>query len=240
MMANAAKLNEWIRTPLPARLRHPPGQAVEPMFLEYVAQKNKPVFLSIGMCTLDEVDRAVRCIRATGNQQVVVLQCTTSYPSPIVEANLRAMVAMRDALGVLVGYSDHTPSLTTAAVAVGLGACVIERHFTLDRSLPGPDQSSSSDPQEFASLVRIAREAEQSLGSPVKSPTQAEQNNMNAVRRGVVANTFIPAGTVLALEHLTLKRPMSPYNGEDLPKILGRQTTRDIDADTPITPEMIQ
>jgi len=216
------------------------GQAVEPMFLEYVAQKGKPVLLSTGMCTMDEVARAVRCIRAAGNEQVVVLQCTTSYPSPIAQANLRAMVAMRDALGVLVGYSDHTPNLTTAAVAVGLGACVIERHFTLDRSLPGPDQSSSSDPQEFASLARIVREAEQSLGSSVKSPTEAEQSNMDAVRRGVVAKTFIPAGTVLGMQHLTLKRPMSQYHGEDLPKILGRQTVRDIDTDTPITPEMIQ
>lgn len=216
------------------------GQTVEPMFLEYVAAKGKPVFLSTGMCTLDEVSRAVGRIRAAGNPQIVVLQCTTSYPSPVAQANLRAMVTMRDTLGVLVGYSDHTPSLTTAAVAAGLGACVIERHFTLDQTLPGPDQSSSSDPREFASLVQMVREAEQSLGSPVKSPTIAEQNNMEAVRRGVVAKTFIPAGTALAVEHLTLKRPMSQYNGEELPKLLGRQTVIDIDTDTPIAPEMIQ
>ena len=216
------------------------GQAVEPLFLEHVAQKGKPVLLSTGMCTLGEARHAVQTIRQTGNDQVMVLQCTTNYPSAVSDAHLLAMVTLGRELDVPVGYSDHTQSLTAATVAVALGACVIERHLTLDKTQAGPDHACSSDPQEFALLVKTVREAKQAMGSPVKKPTHAEQQNIHTVRRGVVAARPIPAGTELTQANLALKRPLSFFAGADLPKLIGRQAAVDIEPDTPLAPEMIR
>ncbi len=215
------------------------GQAVEPVFLEYVARKGKPVILSTGMCTLAEVKRAVQTICDAGNDQIIVLQCTTNYPSSIDEANLRAMTTMHDELGVLVGYSDHTPSLTAATMAVGLGACVIERHFTLDRQLPGPDQACSSEPPQFAELVGAIREAQRALGSDAKSPTSTERENMPRIRRGLFAAKPIAANTTFTLDNIALKRPVSGLGGDELPSVLGRRAAVDIASDTAIQREMI-
>jgi len=215
------------------------GQAVEPVFLEYVARRGKPVLLSTGMCSFEEVRRGVSVIRDAGNDQIVVLQCTTNYPSGLSEANLRAMVAMRDGLGLLTGYSDHTVGLTAAVVAVGLGACVIEKHFTVDKTLPGPDQCCSSHPQEFAEMVRMIREAEQVLGSSVKAPTELERRNMRGVRRGIVAATRIAAGERFTLKNLAVKRPMSGLSAMELPDIVGRAAAVHIETDTPVTAEML-
>lgn len=215
------------------------GQAVEPLLLEHVARKGKPVILSTGMCTLDEVRRAAATIRQTGNDQLILLQCTTDYPSTPADANLRAMVTMRDDLRVPVGYSDHTTSLTTAIAAVALGACVVERHLTLDKSLPGPDQSCSLEPDGFRKLVEMIRETELALGSPTKAPCAAELRNLPGVRRGVVAIEPIRARERFTTTNLGVRRPTSPLGGEDLPDLLGRQAAVDIEPDTPITPEMI-
>jgi N,N'-diacetyllegionaminate synthase len=216
------------------------GQAVEPAFLEYMARKNKPILLSTGMCTLAEVDVAVRAVRETGNDQLVLFQCTTNYPSAIEETNLRAMITMRNAFDVLVGYSDHTEGLTAAIVAVALGASVIERHFTLDKSLPGPDQSSSSDPQEFTKLVREIREAEKCLGSALKTPSSAEVVNATVMRRSIVASQDITVGSVFSLENVTLKRPASGLMGNQLAYILGRKAATNISAETCIDFGMVQ
>ena len=216
------------------------GQAVEPIFLEYMARKNKPVLLSTGMCTLAEVDEAVRTIRDNGNDKLILFQCTTNYPSAIQDTNLRAMITMRNAFDVLVGYSDHTEGLTAAIVAATLGASVIERHFTLDKSLPGPDQSSSSDPLEFTQLVRNIREAEKCLGSAVKTPSSAEVINAAAMRRSIVASQDITAGSVFSLENLTLKRPAAGLMGNQLADILGRKAATDIRAETCIDFGMVQ
>ncbi len=216
------------------------GQAVEPIFLKYVADKGKPIVLSTGMCTLAEVEHAVCVIRKTGNDQLVVLQCTTCYPTAAADVNLLAMIEMGRRLEVLVGYSDHTQSLTAATVAAGLGACVIERHFTTDKTLPGPDQSCSSDPEEFALLVGMIREAQRTLGSSQKKLSAIERQNMAVIRRGVVAVTDISVGTRFSPQNVALKRPAGRLGGTDLPKIIGRQAAVDIQTDTPITPEMIQ
>ena len=215
------------------------GQAVEPVFLEYIARKGKPVILSTGMCTLAEVQRAVQTIRDAGNEQIVVLQCTTNYPSSIDDTNLRAMTTMRDELGVLIGYSDHTPSLTAATVAVGLGACVIERHFTIDNQLPGPDQACSSDPREFGVMVKTIREAQRTLGSDTKSPTTAERENMSNIRRGVYATKPIATNSPFTLDYLAVKRPVAGIGGDELSAVLGKRAAVDIAADTPIQREMI-
>jgi N-acetylneuraminate synthase/N,N'-diacetyllegionaminate synthase len=215
------------------------GQAVERYFLEYVAQKGKPILLSTGMCTLAEVDRAVRVVRGTGNDQIVVLQCTTNYPAAIEDCNLRAMITMRDALDVLVGYSDHTKGLTAATASVALGACVVERHFTLDNRLPGPDHSSSSDPGEFAALVRQIRQAELALGSSAKYPCQIEQENALGMRRSIVAKGTIRTGQVITAGMLTFKRPARGLKPDLLPELLGRVATCDIKPDQMLSWEMV-
>jgi N,N'-diacetyllegionaminate synthase len=216
------------------------GQAVEPNFLTAMALKGKPILLSTGMCTLAEVGEAVDVIRRAGNDQIVVLQCTTNYPCALEDVNLRAMETMAQAFGVPVGFSDHTPTLTAATLAVGLGACVIERHFTLDKGLPGPDHSSSSNPEEFRQLVIQIREAEKCLGSAMKRPTQAEIENAKGMRRSIVASRFIKAGEVLSLGNLTMKRPYDGLPQSCLKYLLGRKAIVDIPMDTPIDLGMVR
>jgi N-acetylneuraminate synthase/N,N'-diacetyllegionaminate synthase len=215
------------------------GQAVEPFFLESVAGKGKPIFLSTGMCTLAEVDRAVRVIRGVGNNEIVVFQCTTNYPSALRDCNLRVMVTMRDALNVLVGYSDHTESLTASTLSVALGACVVERHFTLDKGLPGPDHSSSSDPVEFSALVKHIREAELTIGSGVKVPSDIEKRNAVGMRRSIVARVSISAGQIITPDMLTFKRPATGMKPVLMPDIVGRIAASEIAKDEMLSWEMI-
>ena len=214
--------------------------AVEPVFLREVARTGKPVFLSTGMCTLAEVDRAVRTLRQAGNDRIVLLQCTTNYPSPVGETNLKAMTAMGRALDVLAGYSDHTPSFCAAVAATALGACVLERHFTLDKSLPGPDQSSSSDPAEMTALVGMIRETEAALGSAVKQPGPGEARNITGMRRGLFAAADIPAGAAFSLENMAARRPCGEINADRLDEILGRRAAMDIPAGAALTLKMVQ
>lgn len=210
------------------------GQVVEPHFLTAMALKGKPILLSTGMCTLAEAGGAVEVIRQAGNDQIVVLQCTTNYPCALEDVNLLAMETMAQAFGVLVGFSDHTQTSTAATLAVGLGACVIERHFTLDKGLPGPDHSSSSNPEEFRQLVIQIREAEKCLGSAVKRPTQAERENAQGMRRSIVASRPIKVGEVLSLSNLTMKRPYDGLPQSCLKYLLGRKAIVDILMDAPI------
>lgn len=213
---------------------------VEPHFLQYVARKGKPMFVSTGMATLAEVDEAVRAIRETGNDQIVVLQCTTNYPSRIEDANLRAMQTMRDAFDVLCGYSDHTQSDTACIASIGLGACVIEKHFTLDKSMTGPDHSSSFNPFEFEQMVKRIREAELSLGSSLKAPAAVEQRNALGMRRSIVAKRKIFSGEVITDDMLTFKRPANGLRPSLLSEILGRSARVDIEADEFLTWEILQ
>lgn len=204
------------------------GQLVEPAFLSHVARKGKPIIVSTGMATLAEVDEAVRAIRSSGNDQVVLLQCTTNYPSRPEDAHLCAMNTMRAALGVSVGYSDHTQTETACIAAVALGACVIEKHFTLDKSMPGPDQSSSADPRDFSRLVKLIRETELVLGGALKRPVEAERRNALGMRRSIVSAIPIPCGTIITEEMLTYKRPGSGIPPNRLNEVIGRVAARDI------------
>lgn len=216
------------------------SQAVDTVFLEHMARKGKPVLLSTGMCTLAEVDEAVRVIRQADNNQIVALQCTTNYPSRLEDANLLAMLTMGKAFDVLTGYSDHVQSLVPSVVAVGLGACVIERHFTLDKSLPGPDQSCSSDPTEFGQFVRRVREAEKCLGSQIKLPSSAEMQNARIMRRSIVAKKDISKGAIFTLDNLGVKRPADGLPSNFLKVVLGKKARTDITRDSKIDFEMIQ
>jgi N,N'-diacetyllegionaminate synthase len=216
------------------------GQIVESPFLEYVARTGKPLIVSTGMATLSEVRRAVGDIRATGNEQLIILQCTTNYPSRVEDSNVRAMAGMRDELGVVVGYSDHTASDHSVYAATALGATVIEKHFTLDRALPGPDHSSSLEPDEFRNLVHGVREIEKALGNARKEPTAAEALNTKGMRRSIVALVDIPAGSVLVREQLAFKRPATGLEPNLLPRLVGKRARRHISADTTIDSDAVE
>ncbi len=211
------------------------GQIVEPSFLRAVAKTGKRIFLSTGMVTLAQVDDAVRTILATGNDQLVLLQCTTNYPSRLQDANLLTIPTMAAAFGTLMGYSDHTQSDTACLVAIGLGARVIEKHLTLDRNLPGPDHAASATREEFSRLCQAIREAELVLGSGKKEPCKAEVANAPGMRRSLVASRLIRAGEIISEDMLTCKRPGTGIRPILMPEVVGCIATREIQADDIIT-----
>jgi N,N'-diacetyllegionaminate synthase len=217
-----------------AAYKVPSALLVEPGLLRRIAATGKPVLLSTGLATLDEVGDAVAVLREAGNDQLVVLQCTTDYPADPAEANLRAMQTMRSAFGVLTGYSDHTTGATTAIAARALGAVVIEKHITLDPSLPGPDQATSADPAAFREYVRVIRDAESALGPGLKEPSSSERNNLVEMRRSLVAAQAIPAGTVVIAAMVAPKRPATGIPPRELEVVVGRVAKVDIEQDRPL------
>ena len=167
------------------------GDITNWLFLEHIATKKKPVIISTGMSNLSEVEQAVSVLRAAGCSEIVILHCTSSYPAPAESVNLRAMQAMYEAFHTPVGFSDHTRGMEAALAAVALGACVIEKHFTLDRSLPGPDHKASLEPQELAAMVRSIRIVESTLGDGQKLASSVEQDVKDVARRSIVARRTI-------------------------------------------------
>jgi N-acetylneuraminate synthase/N,N'-diacetyllegionaminate synthase len=200
----------------------------EPRFLQRLAETGLPLVVSTGMASWSEIDEAVEAIRSTGNEQFVLLQCTTNYPSLLSDTHLRAMVEMRNREQCLVGYSDHTQSHVPCLGAIALGACVIKKHFTLDKNLPGPDHSTSETPDSFVKMVNDLRDMEIALGSKEKRPTEAERANMPGMRRSIAVRHALPAGHIICDEDLTCKRPASGIAPREWPRIIGRQTVREI------------
>jgi N,N'-diacetyllegionaminate synthase len=199
------------------------GQTVETPFLKYVASLGKQMIVSSGMCDMDEVRDAIKAIRSAGNQDIILLQCNTDYPSKIEDTNLRAMITMRDELNVRVGYSDHVPNNYACFAAVALGAEVIEKHFTLDKNLPGPDHSSSLEPEGFKELIEGIRNIEKALGTGIKVPSESEKKNTYGMRRSLVARTDLPEGTVIEEIHLGYKRPASGIPPKEIDKVIGKK-----------------
>ena len=212
----------------------------EPYFIDYVARRGKPVILSTGMATVDEVSNAVQTFLRTGNQQLILLQCTTNYPSQPKDANLRAITTMRTEFGVPTGYSDHTETDVACVASIALGACVIEKHFTIDKSLPGPDQSSSANPQEFRSLVQRLKEVQIALGTGVKEPCEIERVNAIGMRRSIVARTRILSGEVIQADTLTFKRPATGLVPSLMEDVVGKVAALTIEPDQMLTWEMIR
>lgn len=202
--------------------------------LACMAQTRKPIILSTGMGTLAEVDRALETIAANGGSQVVLLHCTSNYPTNPSDANLRAIETLAHAFDVPVGYSDHTIGNVIPLAAVARGADVIEKHFTLDRSMPGPDQAVSGEPKDFEELVSGIRMVEAALGDGHKRPVSNETDMRAAMRRSIVAATDIPQGSVIEHEMLAFKRPGSGISPAEMEWVLGRKTTKGIAADTVI------
>ena len=211
------------------------GELTDLPLLTHVARKGRPMILSTGMSALDEVEQAVAAVRAAADVPLAVLHCVSNYPADTRDCNLRAMDAMRAAFGVPVGYSDHTRGNVASLAAVARGACIIEKHLTLDRSMPGPDHEASSDPQEFAELVRAIRETEAALGDGIKRPRESELSTRAVARKSVVALVDIPKGQPVTREMLGVRRPGTGIPPADLERLVGRAHRVDIAAGSLLT-----
>lgn len=184
------------------------------------------------MATMEEVRRAVGAVKKAGNRKIVVLHCTTNYPCPLNEVNLRAMLSLKKELGLPVGYSDHTEGILVSAMAVAMGACVLEKHFTLDKNLSGPDHKASLNPEELQELVKAVRNIEKAMGSGVKKPSVSEEGIKKVVRKSIVANKDIPKGAVITKEMLAIKRPGTGIEPGNVKKVIGRKAKKNIKKDS--------
>lgn len=215
------------------RFKIPSGEITNLPYLRLVGAFDKPVILSTGMASLREIESALHVLEKAGTQrtQITVLHCNTEYPTPMQDVNLRAMCTIRDALGVAVGYSDHTLGIEVPIAAVALGATVIEKHLTLDRNLPGPDHKASLKPDEFAKMVCNIRNIEQAMGDGIKRPSPSEDKNKAVARKSLVALKSIRAGDRFTAENITTKRPgigISPMRWDE---VMGQIAKRDFEAD---------
>lgn len=221
------------------RIKVPSGEVTNHPFLRYMARKNLPLIVSTGMADLAEVEEAIAVIAAEREARglsgaledmVTVLHCTSSYPAAVEDVNLNAMLTMGGVTGIPVGYSDHTLGITVPTAAVAMGARVIEKHFTLDKTMPGPDHAASLDPDELKAMVAAIRVVEGALGDGVKAPTASEVPVRALVRRSVTTVRPIAAGTVIEPSDLTLMRPGTGIAPKDFESVIGRKAARDITA----------
>lgn len=215
----------------------PSGELTNHPLIRHIAAKGKPVIQSTGMATLDEVARAVEVIRSTGNTEFQLLHCVSDYPADPATVNLRAMQTMRERFQVPVGLSDHTLGTHIPVAAVAMGAACIEKHFTSDKSLPGPDHQASLDPAELKEMIRQIREVESAFGSGVKAPTDAERQTALVARRSVVASRDLPAGQVLGHADLALRRPGSGLAPSEIPGLIGKRLAKSVLRNALIKPE---
>ncbi|MBF0385933.1 MAG: N-acetylneuraminate synthase [Candidatus Omnitrophica bacterium] len=207
------------------------GEVTNIPFLIQVASFKKPVILSTGMSTLKEVKEAVHAIYSTGNKKLILLHCTSNYPASFKDVNLKAMDTLRTVFNVPVGYSDHTLEVEVALAAVARGAFVIEKHITLDKTLPGPDHKASLDIDELKALVKMIRNIEVSLGDGVKAPVKSEAEVARVIRKSVVAGRNILPEEKLSWENLIIKRPGNGINPKEIYKLIGKLAKREIKKD---------
>lgn len=216
----------------------PSGEITNLPYLRHIARKGKPMIVSTGMAFLGEVETAVRTIEAAGNHSFALLHCVSNYPANPADTNLRAMQTMARAFNVPVGYSDHTPGIEVSLAAVALGACIVEKHFTLDRNLPGPDHQASAEPAELAALVRGIRIVEAALGDGRKQPAASEANTAAVARKSLVAACDVPTGAVITAEMIAIKRPGTGLPAAMREFLVGRTAHTTISAGTLLTLDM--
>ncbi len=215
------------------QVKIPSGELTNLPLLRYMTRLGMPVMLSTGMATLGEIEAALALIEQAGTPRhlITVLHCTTEYPAPMADVNLRAMLSMKAALGVEVGYSDHTQGIEIPVAAVALGARVIEKHFTLDRTMPGPDHQASLEPHELKAMVDAIRNVELALGDGVKRPSASELKNKPIARKSLVAIHPIKAGDVFSADNVGTKRPGTGISPMRWDEVMGRVSPRDFSAD---------
>ena len=216
------------------------GEITNFPLLRYIAKKEKPVILSTGMATLGEVEEALNVIRSEGVEDVILLHCVSNYPARIEDVNLRVMETLRQSFKVPVGFSDHTLGITASIAAVALGACVIEKHFTLDRNLPGPDHKASLEPDELKEMVKTIRDVERVLGDGIKRPAKDEEGIKKVAMRSIVAKVDIPKGTIIAEDMLDVKRPGTGIEPKYIDMIVGKKAKENIRKDELVTREIIE
>jgi N,N'-diacetyllegionaminate synthase len=211
----------------------PSGEITNLPYLRHIGGLSKEVILSTGMANLREVQDALEVLIKAGasKEKITVLHATTEYPCPIDEVNLRAMHTIKATFGVKVGYSDHTQGIEVPIAAVAMGACVIEKHFTLDRTMEGPDHKASLEPDELKAMVQAIRHIEQALGDGVKSPSESEQKNISVARKSIVAACSIRVGEVFCVNNITVKRPGNGISPMRWDEIIGRSASRNFSVD---------
>lgn len=216
------------------------GEITNHPFLKYIAKKGLPIILSTGMSTLEEVAEAVSVIIAAGCKDLTLLHCTSNYPARAEDCNLLAMKTIADAFDVPVGYSDHTPGIYVPFATAAMGACVIEKHFTLDRNLLGPDHRASLEPSELEEMVLGIRLIEKARGSSVKAPVESELEVRDVARRSIVAKVDIPTGTVITADMLAFKRPGTGVAPKDANILIGKVAKHNLKKDELIIVENLE
>lgn len=209
----------------------PSGEITNYPYLKKVAQKGKPVVLSTGMSNLGDIEKALEVLEDNGAKKITVLHCNTEYPTPMEDVNLLAMNTIQNAFNVEIGYSDHTLGIEVPISAVALGARIIEKHFTLDKTMEGPDHRASLEPDELKTMVSSIRNIEKALGDGVKKPTRSEMKNIPIARKSIVAKTNIQKGEAFTDENLTVKRPGEGINPMEWNNIIGKKAVKDYKED---------
>lgn len=207
------------------------GEITNFTLLEYIAKKQKPIIISTGMSTIGEVEEAINLIEKY-NKNIVLMHCLTSYPAKKEHANLNVIKTLKCAFKKPVGFSDHTLGIEMSVAAVAMGSCVIEKHFTIDKDLPGPDHKASLEPHEFAEMVNSIRNVEKGMGNGIKKPTDNEIKIKKLVRKSIVAKEDIPSGTILKEDMLDFKRPGTGIEPKNLKKLIGKELIKDVNKDT--------
>jgi len=210
------------------------AQLTELPFLEYVSKNQKPIYLSTGMSNMFEVNAAIEIITKNSKSDLIVFQCTTNYPSDISEANINVIDSFKSIPNIKVGYSDHVVNNFACFAAVAKGVYAIEKHFTIDKLLPGPDHSCSLNPKQFQDLVYGIRQIEKSLGLFKKVPTKKETENIYGMKRSIVYAKSIKKGTRLSLKHFSFKRPMNGLTPNEVKHFIGKKLNKDVEMDTKV------
>lgn len=213
------------------RWKIPSGEITNLPYLIKIAKLHKPVILSTGMSTMEDIQAALSILRENGAGEITVLHCTTEYPTPFKDVNLNAMNTIKKMFNIPVGYSDHTKGIEVSIAAVALDATIIEKHFTLDRNMEGPDHKASLEPDELKAMVSAIRNVEASLGSGEKKPAASERKNMAIARKSIVANCKIKKGDVFTEDNITVKRPGDGISPMKWFEVIGQVAIRDFEED---------
>ena len=209
----------------------PSGEVTNLPYLTALAKTGKPIVMSTGMCEIEEIAAAMTVLKENGVKSIKLLHCNTEYPTPFEDVNLLAMNEMKEVFGVEVGYSDHTKGIEVPIAAVALGATIIEKHFTLDRNMEGPDHKASLEPDELAAMVSSIRHIEKSLGTGEKKPSESEKKNITIARKSIVAKTDIKKGDIFSEENITVKRPGNGISPMKWNEVIGQEAGRDFQKD---------
>ena len=227
-------IDELEKEGLVDKFKVPSGEIINLKYLRKLGTKKLPVILSTGMSNMSEISKALDVILDQGNltrQDITVLHCNTDYPTPMVDVNLNAMLTIKNAFKVSVGYSDHTLGIEVAIAAVALGATVIEKHFTLDRNMDGPDHKASLEPDELKSMIKAIRNIELAMGDGIKEPSPSEKKNMQIARKSIHLVKGMKSGDIVLEKNIVSRRPANGISPMDIDFVIGKKLINDLDED---------